>query len=144
MACFAEPDINVSQGSGATYARCGGIFNIHLTTNLPRNLPVQIFFNSVHMWQNCGHESVAPLFWPTLYIAVGLTVRSVVSGHCTCFRSVGIISSRVAGIIDWLLLMKLTLNRLLLLNEAECGHRGSTYRSHSPGGAVRQPHALRI
>jgi len=39
MACFA--DINVSQqGSVATYARCDGIFNIHFTTNLPRNLPV--------------------------------------------------------------------------------------------------------
>jgi len=39
MACFA--DINVSQGSVATSARCGGIFNIHLTANLPRNLPVK-------------------------------------------------------------------------------------------------------
>jgi len=38
MACFA--DINVSQGSVATYARCDGIFNIHLTTNLPNNLQV--------------------------------------------------------------------------------------------------------
>ena len=28
----------------ATYARCGGIFNIHLTTNLSRNLPA-IFLN---------------------------------------------------------------------------------------------------
>jgi len=36
MACFA--DINVSQGSVATYARSGGIFNIHLTANLLRNL----------------------------------------------------------------------------------------------------------
>jgi len=34
MACFA--DINVSQGSVATYARCDGSFNIHLTTNFPR------------------------------------------------------------------------------------------------------------
>ena len=32
MACFA--DVNVSQGSVATYARCVGIFNIHLTANL--------------------------------------------------------------------------------------------------------------
>jgi len=32
MACFA--DINVSQGSVATCARCGGIFNIHLTAYL--------------------------------------------------------------------------------------------------------------
>jgi len=31
MACFA--DINVSQSSVATYARFGGIFNIHLTAN---------------------------------------------------------------------------------------------------------------
>ena len=43
MACFV--DINVSQGSVATYARCGGTFNDHLTTNLPRNLPVNFFSN---------------------------------------------------------------------------------------------------
>jgi len=42
MACFG--DINVSQGSAATYARCGGTFNTHLTANLPRYLPV-IFLN---------------------------------------------------------------------------------------------------
>jgi len=41
-ACFA--DINVSQGSVATYARCGGSFNIYLTTNLPRYFPVKKFF----------------------------------------------------------------------------------------------------
>jgi len=36
MACFA--DINVSQASVSTYARRGGIFNMQLTANLPRNL----------------------------------------------------------------------------------------------------------
>ena len=41
IACFA--DINVSQGSVATYARCGGRCNVRLTTNLLRNLPVKIF-----------------------------------------------------------------------------------------------------
>ena len=41
-ACFA--DINVSRGSVATYARCGGIFNTNLTANLPRNLPVKKMF----------------------------------------------------------------------------------------------------
>jgi len=41
MVCFT--DINVSQGSVATYARYGGIFNIHLTTNLPCNLLVKFF-----------------------------------------------------------------------------------------------------
>jgi len=43
MACFAN--INVSQGSVATYARCRGIFNTHLTANLPMNLPVKNFVN---------------------------------------------------------------------------------------------------
>jgi len=38
MTSFA--DTNVSQGNVATYERRGGIFIIHLTTNLPRNLPV--------------------------------------------------------------------------------------------------------
>jgi len=39
IACFA--DIKVSQGSVATYERYSGILNIHLTANLPRNLPVK-------------------------------------------------------------------------------------------------------
>jgi len=51
MVCFA--DINVLQGSVATYATCGGIFNTRLTTNLPKNLPV------VKISQNHGHEFVA-------------------------------------------------------------------------------------
>jgi len=41
MPCFAHS--NVSQGSVATYARCVGVFNMHLTGNLPRNLPVKKF-----------------------------------------------------------------------------------------------------
>jgi len=60
MACFA--DINVSRGSVATYARHSVIFNIHLTTNLSMNLPVNFFFKSVQIWLNYGWESVAPLF----------------------------------------------------------------------------------
>jgi len=58
MACFA--DINVSQGIVATYARCGGMFNIHLSANLLRNLLVKKNCKSVKIWQNYGHESVAP------------------------------------------------------------------------------------
>jgi len=45
MACFA--DINVSQGSVATYAVCGGIFNIRLTANSPGILPVKKFLITV-------------------------------------------------------------------------------------------------
>ena len=62
MACFA--DINVSWGNVAKYARCGWIFNTHLTANLPGNLPVIKICKSVKIWQNYGHESVAPLFGP--------------------------------------------------------------------------------
>jgi len=61
MACFA--DIKLSQGTVATYVRCGGIFDIHLTTNLPRYLPVKKN-KSVNVGQNYGRESVAPLFGP--------------------------------------------------------------------------------
>jgi len=45
MACFT--DINVSQNSVAAYARCGGIFDIHLTANLAENLSVKTFVKSV-------------------------------------------------------------------------------------------------
>jgi len=60
MACFAN--INVSQGSVATYATCGDIFDIQLTANLPRNLPVKKILKSVKISQNYGHGSVAPVF----------------------------------------------------------------------------------
>jgi len=57
MACFA--DINVSHGSVATYARCGGMFSIHLTAILLWNLAVKKFGK---IWQNYGYVSVAPFF----------------------------------------------------------------------------------
>jgi len=43
---------NVSQGSVAklaTYTRCGGIFDMHLTANLPGNLPVKKFLNRLRI-----------------------------------------------------------------------------------------------
>ena len=57
MACFA--DINVSLGSVATYARCGGTFTIHLTANLPRIFQWKKILKWVKNWQNYGHEFVA-------------------------------------------------------------------------------------
>ena len=35
---------------------------------MPRDLPVKKFLKSVKNWHNYGHESVAPFFWPTLYV----------------------------------------------------------------------------
>ena len=63
-ACFA--DINVSHGSVATYARCGGIFDIHLTASLPRNLPVKTFLNRLRI-DRIMVMSLGPVFLPALY-----------------------------------------------------------------------------
>ena len=62
MACFA--DINVSQGSVATDARFGGIFNICFTAYLPnlQSSSDKKYCKSVTIWQNYCHESVAPFF----------------------------------------------------------------------------------
>ena len=57
MACFA--DISVSQGSVATYARFCGIFNMLVTANLPRNLPVKKIVNRLRF----GRIMVMSL-WP--------------------------------------------------------------------------------
>ena len=45
IARFAN--INVSQASATTYAKCSGMFYIHLTANLLRNLPVKKLGKSV-------------------------------------------------------------------------------------------------
>jgi len=47
MGSFAY--INVLQGSVATYASCGGIFSIHLSADLPRNLLVKKLFNRLRI-----------------------------------------------------------------------------------------------
>jgi len=59
MAYFA--DINVSQGSVATYRRYGGIFNIHLITNLPRNLPVNFFKSATSLWTHFFGPPCTPM-----------------------------------------------------------------------------------
>jgi len=70
MACFA--DISVPQGSVATYARCGGLFNIHISTNLPRNLAVKTFLNrflNQFRFDRIVAMSLWPyFFWPTLWV----------------------------------------------------------------------------
>jgi len=62
MAYFA--DINVSQDSVATYARCSGIFNMHLTANLPRTFQWNNFVNRLRfdrIWSLvCGPRFFGP------------------------------------------------------------------------------------
>jgi len=82
MACFA--DINVSQGSVATYARCGGIFSTHLTTNLP----VEIFFKNRLSFDRIVVMSLWPTFWPTLGDSdVTESIRSKYCGYNLAYLS---------------------------------------------------------
>ena len=60
MDCFA--DIYVSQGSVATYARCGEIVNVHLTANLPLNLPLKFFWNRLRF-----DRSMVMSLWPAFF-----------------------------------------------------------------------------
>ena len=68
MVCFA--DIIVLQGSVATYAKYSGIFDIHLglTTNLPRNLPVN-FYRAMLCIRGTSHGPVS------VRLSVCLSVR---------------------------------------------------------------------
>jgi len=76
MACFA--DTNVSQRSVATYAKSGGILNVHLTANLQGNHPVETIFKSVMIWQNIVVMSLSLLFWPTLYNIILTDLKKIV------------------------------------------------------------------
>ena len=61
MACFT--DFNVSQGSVATYARCDGMFNIRLISNILRNLPVKKIANRLR-FDRIKVMSLVPFFGP--------------------------------------------------------------------------------
>ena len=102
MACFA--DINVSRGCVATQARCGGIFSMHLSANLPRNLPLTKFCcKSVKIWQNYGHESMAPLFGSSCICGRGsVLLWRCCDTLCTYFRFCGSVSAiRHLGFLKW-------------------------------------------
>jgi len=75
MACFT--DIHVSQGSVATYARCSGIFSIHLTANLLRNLPVKNFLNRLRFDRIMVMSLWPRVDWPTLYVCMYLPFSAI-------------------------------------------------------------------
>ena len=80
MTCFA--DINVSQGSVATYmyARRGGIFNMHSTANLPRNLPVKKVVNR-STFDRFMVMTLSPRFWRTLYEHLSRSAKIVMQSN---------------------------------------------------------------
>jgi len=54
--CCQFSDIHISQGSPATYLRCGGIFKYEFVANLPVSLPVKEFGKSVNICGSYGQE----------------------------------------------------------------------------------------
>jgi len=54
--CCQFSGIHISQGSVATYLRCGGIFKYEFVANLPMSLPVKEFWKSVNIWGSYGQE----------------------------------------------------------------------------------------
>ena len=49
-------DIHISQGSVATYVRCGGIFQYDFVANLPLSLSRKEFGKLLKIWGSYGQE----------------------------------------------------------------------------------------
>jgi len=54
--CCQFSDIHISQGSVATYLRCGGIFKYEFVANLLMSLTVKEFGKSVNIYGSYGQE----------------------------------------------------------------------------------------
>jgi len=63
--------IHISQGSVATYLRCGGIIKYDFVANLPVSLPVKEFWKSVNIWGSYGQEFSVLFFFETVYYDYG-------------------------------------------------------------------------
>ena len=68
--CRQFADIHISQGSVATYLRCGGIFKYQSVANLSLRLSVKEFRKSVNIWRSYGQELIVLFFWLTVYIHI--------------------------------------------------------------------------
>jgi len=68
MACFA--DINVSQGSVATQARCGGTFGIHLTAIYQGIFQWKTFFNRLRFDRIMGMSLWLRPFGPPYILSI--------------------------------------------------------------------------
>ena len=110
MACFA--DVNVSQTSVTTGGRCGGIFNIHLTANLPRN-PAVNFFNQLRF-----DRIMVMSLWPHFFgpPCTCIMYNNANTKQCDC------IVRREARIIDWSLENSGGNSNVIELGFIECIH----------------------
>jgi len=55
-------NIDISQGSVATYVLCGGIFKYEFVANLPLSLPAKEILKSVNIWEAMGKSLVSCFF----------------------------------------------------------------------------------
>ena len=70
--CCQFSDIHISQGSVATYWRCGGIFKYEFVANLPLSVLVKEFWKSVNIWGSYGQEFSVLFFWDTVYYSLSV------------------------------------------------------------------------
>jgi len=61
-------NIDISQGSVATFLRCDGTFKYAFVANLQLSLAAKEFWKSVNIWRSYGQEFSVLLFWLTVYI----------------------------------------------------------------------------
>jgi len=111
MACFA--DIYLSQGSVATYTRCGGSFNIRLTTNLPMNFRVKNFPNRSR-FDRTVVMSLRPNFLgdPVNELTMKTHVQQTASRCFATFRQLRSIRRRIPTSVFNSLISALVLGRL--------------------------------
>ena len=58
----------ISQGSVATYLRCGGNYYTRFVGNFFLYTAVQEFLKSIKIWQSCRQSSGPQFFWDTVYL----------------------------------------------------------------------------
>ena len=87
-------DIQISQGSVATYLRCGGMFKYEFVADLPASLPVKDFENRLTFGNVMG-KSLVSFFWLTVLhgMALSNTVR-------LNFQGLFYINSQMCSITD--------------------------------------------
>jgi len=77
--CCQFSDIHISQGSVATYLRCGGIFKYYFVANLLVSLPVKELWKSVNIWGSYGQ-----VFSVLFFSETQCTFHSILLFQFTC------------------------------------------------------------
>ena len=92
--CCQFSDIHISQGSVATYLRCGGIFKYEFVANLPVSLPVKECENRLTFGEVMGKSLVSCFFLRHSVVIVLVAAFSALTllvgrqeGHPACKKT---------------------------------------------------------